>query len=206
MKNFCLSIRICNGCIIILISTLFCNIYSFNNTPDLILTLRDIYQNEKSYNSIKEEYLLSSRYPKLIHGVMPVRLPVGMSREVAVELLSSDSRIASVETDYIVHTTGLPNDPYFNLQWSLYNPGKNRADIKALEAWRLHKGSKKIVIAILDTGIDYTHPDLARNIWRNPGEVPGNDNDDDDNGFVDDEYGWDFAYDDSGPLFSKFDV
>ncbi len=148
--------------------------------------------------------MVSAKDSGLIHGMMAVRLPVGMSREAAIQILKGDSRIAHVEPDFIVYCTDLPNDPYFSLQWSLYNPGYNRADIKAVEAWRLHTGNKKVIIAILDTGINYKHPDLARNIWTNPDEVPGNDKDDDNNGFIDDVHGWDFAYDTKDPADRNF--
>lgn len=176
----------------------------FIGGSDLIITLHNRYRNQKTFTAIQEEYLLSSKYPRLIHGMMPVRLPVGMSRETASEILAGDSRIAHVEPDRIVYCTSLPNDPFFNLQWSLYAPENDRIDIKAVEAWRFHTGSKKIVIAILDTGLNYKHPDLAQNVWTNTGEIPGNNQDDDNNGFVDDVYGWDFAYDDNDPMDGYF--
>ncbi len=185
--------------VIILLFFFVINGYGFNGSADLIITLKDRYQNDRSFEGIREDYLLSPKYSKLIHGIMPVRLPVSMSMETAVVLLRSDNRIAHVEPDYIVHTTELPNDPFFRLQWSLHNSGNTRADIKAVEAWRLHRGNRKIIIAILDTGINYKHPDLAQNMWTNSGEIPGNNTDDDENGFVDDIHGWDFAYDTNDP-------
>lgn len=103
-----------------------------------------------------------------------------------------------------------PNDAYFGLQWGLHNigtsppqhPGKADADIDAPEAWDLEKGDNDIIIAIVDKGIDWTHSDLAGNIWTNPGEDPwsnpndpttGNGIDDDANGFIDDWKGWNFV-------------
>ncbi len=173
--------------------------FCYSGGSDLIITIKNLYRNQKTFNALQEDYVLSAKYPALIHGIMPVRLPLGMTREVAMQILEGDSRIAHVEPDFIVHCTGVPNDPYFGLQWSLYNPANKRADIKAVEAWRLHRGSRKVIIAILDTGINYKHPDLARNIWTNPEEIPDNEEDDDNNGFVDDIHGWDFAYDTSDP-------
>ena len=70
----------------------------------------------------------------------------------------------------------LPNDPLFNEQWALNNSGQNggksNADIKALLAWEKNKGSNEVVIAVLDTGVDYTHPDLLANVWTRPDNVP----------------------------------
>lgn len=178
--------------------------FSFSGGADLILTLKDIYQDKKSFNNIREEYVLLPKYPKLIHGIMPVCLPAGMSREVAVQVLKSDNRIAHVEPDYVVYLSDIPNDPFFSLQWSLYNPRNDRADIKALEAWRIHTGKKEVIITILDTGINYKHPDLVRNIWINTDEIPDNETDDDHNGYIDDVYGWDFAYDTNDPSDRNF--
>lgn len=81
----------------------------------------------------------------------------------------------------------IPNDPLFENQWGLASTGPYH--IKAPEAWALEKGSKKIAIVVLDTGIDYTHPDLKNNMWINPNEIPGNGIDDDGNGYIDDVHG-----------------
>jgi serine protease len=82
----------------------------------------------------------------------------------------------------------MPNDPDFSLQWGLYN-SNDGFDIEAIKAWQIERGSKKVAIVVIDTGIDYTHPDLVNNMWVNPNEIPGNGIDDDGNGYIDDIHG-----------------
>jgi subtilisin family serine protease len=82
----------------------------------------------------------------------------------------------SVTEEDIEDVLTLPNDPMFNEQWALSNTGmhggKEKADLGALEAWQTTKGSRKIVVAVLDSGVDYTHPDLMTNMWTRPDSVP----------------------------------
>ena len=86
----------------------------------------------------------------------------------------------------------IPNDPFWAGMWHM-------TQIKAHLAWDTEKGDPGVTIAIMDTGIDVTHPDLAANVWVNTGEIAGNSIDDDGNGYVDDRNGYDFAYMDSDP-------
>ncbi len=74
------------------------------------------------------------------------------------------------------------------------------AAINAPAAWHVTTGSAEIVVAVIDSGIDYTVPELSAMMWKNPGEVPGNGVDDDKNGYVDDVFGWDFRDDDPSSL------
>ena len=82
--------------------------------------------------------------------------------------------------------TIVPDDPQYPEQWSL-------PLIKLPETWAIEKGDKDIIIAIVDSGIDYRHEDLKEKIWVNPGEIPENGLDDDGNGYIDDIHGWDFT-------------
>ncbi|MGD9720098.1 MAG: S8 family peptidase, partial [Pirellulales bacterium] len=112
------------------------------------------------------------------------------------------------EPDFIVSIAATPNDPSFGQLYGLNNtgqvvngdPGTPDADIDAAEAWDTGTGSSNVVIGIIDTGIDYTHPDLVNNIWTNPGEIPSNGIDDDANGFIDDVHGYDFLNLDGDPM------
>ncbi|MBF0314525.1 MAG: S8 family serine peptidase [Oligoflexia bacterium] len=102
----------------------------------------------------------------------------------------------------------VPSDPMFAKLWGLKNLGNNSprkgvvgADIDALRAWEITKGSRDIKIAVIDTGIDYTHQDLSANMWVNVAEKEGKTGiDDDNNGFIDDIYGYDFANRDGDPI------
>ena len=104
-------------------------------------------------------------------------------------------------------STTLSNDPLLFDQWHLFNTGISggrsltantqwiaapNVDIKAPEAWTLANDASKVKLAIIDEGIDISHPDLKDNIWTNPGEIPGNGIDDDNNGYTDDVHGWNF--------------
>ena len=115
-----------------------------------------------------------------------VQLPNGMQIAEAIAAWRTDSDVLSVEPNYIRHVTAEPNDPYW-VNGSLWGLTK----IKAKEAWLVTTGSAAVVVANVDTGVNYLHPDLAANMWRNPGEIAGNGVDDDDNGYVDDVYGID---------------
>ena len=83
--------------------------------------------------------------------------------------LRGKASVLYAEPDYLVHASGATNDPQFSLQWNLQNTGQNGgtsgADIHAAQAWGLTTGSPNTVVAVLDTGIDYTHQDLAANVW-----------------------------------------
>ena len=177
-----------------------CATAQFDGGADFILTLKRSCSSDRTFTELKHQYGLTPKFNRLIHGYMPVRCPSDMSRSTLRQLLETDSRIARVEPDYRIAVAGTPNDPYFPKQWSLNNTVRPGVDIRVIEAWGLHRGTRRIILAVIDTGIDYLHPDLAANIWRNPGEIPCNNRDDDGNGFVDDIHGWSFAEGNADPI------
>ncbi len=138
--------------------------------------------------------------------------------------LRDNPRVKAVQANdkiTTLKTTG--KDTYADSQWALNNTGKYytyynavREELKSTadidmnipEAWGYMKamelGRQEVVIAIIDTGVDYKHPDLAGHIWVNEGEIPGDGLDNDDNGYVDDIYGWDFYNDDDTVCHYKY--
>lgn len=109
------------------------------------------------------------------------------------------SQLAGIDfaqPDYLIRTTLTPDDTSYPGQWALNNTGQTGgladADIDAPEAWNITTGSSSIIVAVIDTGVDYNHIDLRDNMWHNPGEVNGDGIDNDRNGIVDDYYGANF--------------
>ncbi len=117
--------------------------------------------------------------------VLVVDLPAGVSMQTAASRAMMDPAVEFVEPDRIMYPALVPNDPEYSAQYHL-------PLIRAPQAWDVTTGSPNVVVAIVDTGVDLDHPDLAGRIWRNSGEIAGNGIDDDHNGFVDDINGWDF--------------
>ncbi|MEP6946966.1 MAG: S8 family serine peptidase [Acidobacteriota bacterium] len=128
-------------------------------------------------------------------GWQRVKLPAGMSVSRAIVRYKELEGVVDAQPNYYYHLLATPNDPSF-INGGLYGLAK----ISAPFAWDLTTGSSTVVVADIDTGMLYTHEDLAANAWVNPGEIPNNGVDDDGNGFVDDVHGWDFFYNDPDPI------
>ncbi len=149
------------------------------------------------------------RYPQIRSALVTVG---AQSTAGAIRDLDSDPRVAFAEPNFTVRASDVtPNDPFLPQLWGLHNSGQTvnwttgtaDADIDAKEAWSVSTGSPDVVVAVIDTGVDVSHPDLAQNIWVNPGEdcagCRTNGVDDDGNGYVDDWRGWDFVNGDNNP-------
>jgi len=141
---------------------------------------------------------VDKEYDDSAPGLAVVKLPAGTSvLDAGVKFLQS-ANVLYAEPNYKYRLFAIPNDPFFPDLWGLDNTGQTGgtedADMDAPEAWDITTGSSDIVVAVIDTGIDYRHPDLAANMWMNVAEQVGTPGvDDDDNGYADDIYGYDFA-------------
>jgi parallel beta-helix repeat protein len=124
---------------------------------------------------------------------LKVELSAGQSLTEVLEAVKSLADVEYAELNHIVSAHLIPNDPLYSLQWSL-------PKIEAPGAWDIITDGSSVVVAVLDTGVAYAHPDIDGNMWINEAEYNGlADFDDDGNGYKDDIYGYDFANDDGDP-------
>jgi len=141
---------------------------------------------------------------RFLSGGLHWKLTTNLTAEQVIERFGDHPAIRHIEPNYILTANVVPNDPRLDELYGMINTGQtggtDDADIDADDAWNISTGSSDILVGIIDTGIDYNHPDLAANIWTNPGEIPGNSIDDDGNGYVDDVHGYDFYNSDGDPF------
>ncbi len=140
--------------------------------------------------------------------VQHLKLNKGETVEAALERYRHNPAVEYAEPNYIYQLAAIPNDTQFTSLWGLRNTGQNVSgtvgtadvDIDAPEGWDITTGSSNVIIGVIDSGIAYDHPDLAANMWKNPGEIPNDGIDNDGNGFVDDVFGYDFRSGDNDPM------
>jgi subtilisin family serine protease len=160
-------------------------------------------------DSIVRGATVRKEYDRVVSGLALVKLPAGTSVYDAVTRFNQSANILYAEPNYKYRFLRIPNDPNFPQQWALHNTGQTGgtvdADIDGPEAWDIQTGSKKVLVAVADSGIDYRHPDLGPNLWMNTKELFGLPNvDDDGNGYADDFYGYDFVNNDGDPADDVF--
>lgn len=123
--------------------------------------------------------------------------------EQALKHYQDHPAIEYIEPNYKYYLDSVPNDPHFSNLWGLHNSGQTGgaadADLDAPEAWDAVGAGNEVLVAVLDTGIDFNHEDLADNVWTNPNEIADNGVDDDGNGYIDDLHGYDFYSNDGTP-------
>jgi len=124
----------------------------------------------------------------------------------------ADPAVEYAQPNYVYPFRSSPNDPLLPEVWGLHNTGQTvkgitgteDADVDAPEAWEVTTGSSDVVVALIDSGVAYDHPDLFDNIWINTGETADDGIDNDGNGYLDDTFGWDFFDDDNDPMDESY--
>jgi subtilisin family serine protease len=176
---------------------------------EILIGFRDGVSQAEQNKLLAKVGATEKRKFKRIRGALLEVKPEKVER--ALERLQTDERVRYAERNALIHLDALPNDAFFNRLWGLNNTGQTvqgltglpDADIDAPEAWNVTTGSSTVTVAVIDTGIDGSHPDLASQMWINAGEncsgcrTDGIDNDG--NGYVDDWRGWDWVNDDNNP-------
>lgn len=183
---------------------------------------KEIDERELSTFAVKyEEYAAVKRH-KGDFALFAVKTPFAYHDIMAK--LQAEALVLSAEANYGIQTMGYSGDYYSDTQWYIENPGQytqilsetqrikktiQDIDMDVASAWEVLKGAaagqREVIVAVIDTGVDYTHPDLAENMWINPGEIDGDGIDNDNNGYIDDVYGWDFYNNDASVCHYDYD-
>ncbi len=165
-----------------------------NSATDLIVKYKDSSTSLRSqilsHTKLKQKHILSKAQSELIE------IDSDQNPEEVIQAIKQNTSVEYVERDEVIFAHSRPNDTYFSSQWALES---NNTNIGAEKAWDVITNSNSLVIAIVDSGCDYTHEDLSANMWHNPNETSDNGADDDQNGYVDDYYGYDFQNNDASP-------
>lgn len=185
-----------------LLSRFFCRPYK---PGEVLVTFRDNVDSSVTKKLLDEagaSGILEKRGGNSDKCIARIKLQPGVSVEDAVSKLSANPEVEYAEPDYIYRTARMPTDTDFPKQWGLHNTGQEiqgvngipDADIDAPEAWDIERGnSNDVIVAVIDSGLDFSHPDISSRIWVNSGEIAGNGIDDDGNGYVDDRNGYNWA-------------
>jgi hypothetical protein len=139
----------------------------------------------------------------VLSNIHTLTFPENADIKAVIEELKKDPNVEYAEPNYINHTYAVPNDTYYNSSgaWGQsYRDMWGLQKISAEAAWNTCTGNSNIIVAVVDTGLDYNHEDIAANVWSNSDEIPGNGIDDDGNGFIDDIRGWNFAAGTNDPM------
>ncbi|KHD87271.1 MAG: subtilase [Bdellovibrio sp. ArHS] len=170
---------------------------------EYIVKLKDSVSAKSSVNVLSAQ--LGSYIKDTIPGqnIVVIKRPVFEIQSNVVKSLSENPIVDIVEPNYIYRINKTPNDPMLGQLWGLKNSGQQDSerragvagvDIGAEQAWDITTGSKDVIVAVIDTGVDYNHPDLINNMWTNEAELNGKPGvDDDGNGIIDDIHGANFV-------------
>jgi len=163
---------------------------------------KEFLKNQSGIQTVKKLSFIGAELTKIKNGAKV---------KDVVARLKKNPNVIYAEPNYLYQAAAAVNDPLFDRLWGMHNtgqvingvPGTPDIDIDAPEAWDITMGSPDIIVAVIDTGTDISHPDLAGNIWTNTKEIPGDGIDNDVNGLIDDVNGWDFYNNDNTVFDAK---
>ncbi|CAL8463390.1 g2924 [Coccomyxa elongata] len=142
-------------------------------------------------------------------GFHMIDVPQGLSVSDVLKALQDHPGVEHAEVDKVLTAYSQPNDPDLPQQWAMYKLGLFTDSLPVngqsdMGAWNRSTGSSEVVVCVIDSGIDYTHPDLQGNVWTNLGEIPNNGIDDDKNGYIDDVHGFNFLSNTGDPMDNNY--
>ncbi len=167
---------------------------------EYVVRLKQNIINTKSVYALSQNLgsYIKSRIPG--QNIVVIKRPIFETEKSVLKILSENELVDIVEPNFIYHANKASNDPMMEQLWGLKNMGQKDSsgrvgtqgvDVNIEKAWDIQTGSKKMIVAVIDTGIDYNHPDLKENMWKNLAELNGKAGVDDDvNGVIDDIYGY----------------
>lgn len=161
-----------------------------NSSPPMLLHISEL---KKQSNGESFQVAALDSQAKKSHKRKAVRYSLSRRQKHCQQIKKMIPNLSYCEPNFEVKIGVSASDPKAGSQWAI-------SKLKLENAWDISSGSSSVVVAVIDTGVDYNHPDLAQNMWVNSGEIPGNGIDDDNNGYIDDIYGYDFGNGDSNPM------
>lgn len=159
----------------------------------------DVKNFKKFYNKQTKS---SIEVENIFEDIITLNINTSLSEKELQTLLLSSNMCEFVDIECDVKILGKPNDPALYKRWEINETESDIPGYAALQmedAWNISTGSQEVVVAIIDTGLKYTHPELSGRIWENSNEIADNGIDDDNNGYIDDVIGWDFGEEDNDP-------
>jgi thermitase len=190
-----------------LLATLFASVFAFATTQPESIPGEYVVKLKKPISLYKNQMnILSEQLGAYIKGTIPgqnivvIKRPVFEIQSSVIKTYNQLENVEVIEPNYVYRASKVPNDPMLGQLWGMNNTaqadsesavGVAGIDIGAEQAWDIETGSKNTIVAVIDTGVDYTNPDLAPNMWTNTKELNGTKGvDDDGNGVIDDIYGY----------------